>query len=118
MADYYDRIRGWEEAYWKYNEADQRMGNRPPVPELVQEYVSVTRAVARAWRNLVAERDQPWWVLAAVDSAAEAFETQAREWESCWLDRVADAPAENRLAVRPHPECRPVPGRRYPRRLS
>jgi hypothetical protein len=39
-------------------------------------------AVAAAWRQIAAATRLPWWVLAAIESAAGAFEAQAREYET------------------------------------
>jgi hypothetical protein len=39
-------------------------------------------AVAAAWRQIAATTTLPWWTLAAIESAAAAFETQAREYEA------------------------------------
>jgi hypothetical protein len=39
-------------------------------------------AVAAAWRQIVAATTLPWWTLAAIKSAAAAFEAQARGCET------------------------------------
>jgi len=39
-------------------------------------------AVAAAWRQIVTATALPWWALAASETAAGAFEAQAREYET------------------------------------
>ena len=36
--------------------------------------------VAAVWREMTAEPDMPWWELAALGAAAQAFERQAHDW--------------------------------------
>jgi hypothetical protein len=38
--------------------------------------------VATAWRDIATATALPWWSLAAVRAAADAFETQARDWHA------------------------------------
>ena len=63
-----DAIAAWEEAYREYEKAT--------------DVAVASRAVAAAWRNLAVTFELPWWLLAAVHSAAEAFDLQARAWEA------------------------------------
>jgi hypothetical protein len=65
-----DAIAAWEEAYREYEKA------------LATDVVGASRAVAAAWRNLAVDLELPWWLLAAVHSAAEAFDLQAEAWEA------------------------------------
>ncbi|HKS46869.1 MAG TPA: hypothetical protein VJT49_17515 [Amycolatopsis sp.] len=65
-----DLIRAWEDAYRRYGSAAG--ANVAPA----------SRAVALAWRDIASTSRLPWWVLAAVESAAEAFEDQAEQWEA------------------------------------
>lgn len=65
-----DLIRAWEDAYRRYGSAAG--ANVAPA----------SRAVALAWRDIACTSRLPWWVLAAVESAAEAFEDQAEQWEA------------------------------------
>jgi hypothetical protein len=60
----------WEDVYREYFGADK------------ERFVDVSRAVATAWRALGTEAALPWWLSAAVLSAAEAFEHQADLWET------------------------------------
>jgi hypothetical protein len=75
-------IRAWEGAYRQYgqvNEIVSRMSADDPVA--AWQMATASWAVASAWREIATVSRLPWWVLAAVDSAAEAFEAQARYWE-------------------------------------
>jgi len=65
-----DLIRAWEDAYRRYGSAAG--ANVAPA----------SRAVAMAWRDIACTSRLPWWMLAAVESAAEAFEDQAEQWEA------------------------------------
>jgi hypothetical protein len=39
-------------------------------------------SMAAAWRQIAAATTLPWWTLAAIESAAAAFEALARECEA------------------------------------
>ena len=43
---------------------------------------SASWAVAAAWRQIATATTLPWWTVAAIESAAAAFEAQAREYEA------------------------------------
>ncbi len=43
---------------------------------------SASWAVAAAWRQIATTTTLPWWTLAALESAAAAFESQALDWET------------------------------------
>src|SRR5262245_9110727 len=58
----------WEDAYRKYGHAVEN------------DVTETSRAVAGAWRELAACVELPWWLSAAVRSAAQAFEHQAEAW--------------------------------------
>jgi hypothetical protein len=63
-----DLVVAWEDAYRRYENA---VGN---------DVTETSRAVAGAWHELATCADLPWWLSAAVRSAAEAFEHQAADW--------------------------------------
>lgn len=76
-------VRTWEAAYRQYGralETTARSGKHDP--EAAQEMARASRAVAAAWRHIAAGTTLPWWTLAALESAAGAFECQAREYET------------------------------------
>jgi hypothetical protein len=75
--------RVWEAAYRQYGRAWEntaRSGKGDPVA--AREMAAASWAVAAAWRQITAATTLPWWALAAIESAAGAFESQAREYET------------------------------------
>jgi hypothetical protein len=75
-------VRAWEAAYVEYGQSREltaRMSADDPAA--AWQMASASWAVARAWREITTVTRLPWWMLAAVEAAAEAFETQARYWE-------------------------------------
>jgi hypothetical protein len=76
-------VTAWETAYRQYGQASERsLTPRDREPGAVWQMASASWAVAAAWRQIAAAGQLPWWSLAAVESAAQAFEAQAREWEA------------------------------------
>jgi hypothetical protein len=76
-------VRVWEAAYRHYGrvwEAAARSGKGDPAT--AREMAVASWAVAAAWRQIASATTLPWWTLAAIESAAGAFEGQAREYES------------------------------------
>jgi hypothetical protein len=74
--------RVWEAAYRQYGhawETTARCGRGDPAA--AREMAVASWAVAAAWRQIAAATTLPWWTLAAIESAAGAFESQAREYE-------------------------------------
>ncbi len=75
--------RVWEAAYRQYGrawETTARCGKSDPAA--AREMAAASWAVSAAWRQIAAATRLPWWVLAAIESAAGAFESQAREYEN------------------------------------
>ncbi len=75
--------RVWEAAYRQYGrawETTARTGKGDPVA--AREMAVASWAVAAAWRQIAAATTLPWWILAAIESAAGAFESQARDYET------------------------------------
>jgi hypothetical protein len=76
-------VRVWETAYVEYGQAREltaRMSTDDPAA--AWQMASASWAVATAWREITGVTRLPWWMLAAVEAAAEAFEAQARYWEA------------------------------------
>ena len=76
-------VRAWEVAYRRYGyawEATARSGKGDPTA--AREMAAASWAVAAAWRQIATTTTLPWWVLAAIESAAGAFEAQAQEYET------------------------------------
>ncbi|MGH4010587.1 MAG: hypothetical protein ACRDTH_20915 [Pseudonocardiaceae bacterium] len=75
--------RAWEAAYRQYGRAwETTVRSRKGDPAAAREMASASWAVAAAWRQIAAATTLPWWTLAAIESAAAAFEAQARECEA------------------------------------
>ena len=73
----------WEAAYRQYGrawETTARCGKNDPTA--AREMATASWAVAAAWRQIASATRLPWWALAALESAAGAFESQAREYET------------------------------------
>jgi hypothetical protein len=71
----------WEAAYSRYGHAARAAatsvaGDRNAALEMA----AASREVAVAWCEIEAIGDAPWWTLAALSAAAQAFEFQARDW--------------------------------------
>jgi hypothetical protein len=76
-------VRVWEAAYRQYGRAWEmtaRCGKGDPAA--AREMATASWAVAAAWRQIASATRLPWWTLAALESAAGAFEAQAREYEA------------------------------------
>jgi hypothetical protein len=75
-------VRAWEGVYRHYGrtweiKARERKGD----PAAARAMAAASWAVAAACRRIAATSTLPWWTLAAIESAAGAFETQARDCE-------------------------------------
>lgn len=72
-----------DDAYHRNGEASELVARSRPVDEAtVSGMARASRAVASARHSIAANRDLSWWELAAVESAAEAFEDQGRHWDT------------------------------------
>lgn len=72
-------VDSWVRAYREYGQATvqvAQLGERDP--ESARRMASASTAVATAWRRIAESGRLPWWISAALDSAAQAFEAQAR----------------------------------------
>ncbi|WP_020670411.1 hypothetical protein [Amycolatopsis nigrescens] len=75
-------VQAWESAYRQYTAMSATVNRFPSVDQrLAWEMAAASAAVASAWRALECDGFHPWWLTAAVRSAAEAFEGQAQDWE-------------------------------------
>lgn len=74
-------VDGWESAYRAYGLASDNLGRvGDSDPGALWRMSRTSGAVAVAWRRIAGSSQLPWWMLAAVESAAQAFEAQARDW--------------------------------------
>jgi hypothetical protein len=74
-------VRRWESAYRFYQQADLVAGSRRADTVAIADMARASQEVATAWRAFSYVEGLPWWVVAAVATAAQAFEGQARAWE-------------------------------------
>ena len=72
----------WEAAYRQYADLTRTAGREPAEPASSEALASVSWEVAAAWRDIATSSPLPWWALAALRAAAEAFERQARRWHT------------------------------------
>jgi hypothetical protein len=100
-------VRSWEAVYREYGTASQRLGSAEPGDRSVARHMARASAdVAAVWRNMAAESDLPWWSMAALCAAAQAFEYQARDWSARAKHEGAGSGPSRRLHSRITPPAR------------
>jgi hypothetical protein len=73
--------RRWEAVYREYGLASEMVNTAEPGDRAVARHMArASEDVAAVWRLMVNEPDLPWWAVAALVAAAQAFEYQARDW--------------------------------------
>jgi hypothetical protein len=76
-------VQRWEGVYREYGTASQRLSGAEPGDRIVARQMARASAdVAAVWREMAGEPDMPWWSVAALGAAAQAFEYQARDWSA------------------------------------
>jgi hypothetical protein len=76
-------IARWESAYRQYANLAQVIGRSECVrSDEAHAMASASWDVATAWREMATTAVLPWWVLAAIRAAADAFEQQAHDWNA------------------------------------
>ncbi len=71
----------WEAVYREYGHASEMVSNSVPGDGAVARHMArASQDLAVVWRKLAAEPDMPWWLVAGLGAAAQAFEHQARDW--------------------------------------
>ncbi|WP_162788598.1 hypothetical protein [Amycolatopsis albispora] len=100
------RVREWERLYQEYQYASNDMTRLRPAPrDVVERYSRVSAELAQAWRAVLAgEHKPPWWVVAAVESAAQAFTDQAQRWAAVAAGQVGEL-GDSSPPVRPRLEA-------------
>lgn len=68
-------VQHWQKVYSEYIAVDRTQRLAPDYPAKVARSSAL---VAAAWRDLAATPGLAWWLVAALTTAAEAFEGQAR----------------------------------------
>jgi hypothetical protein len=71
----------WEAAYREYGTVSDLLNGAVPGDAAVAERMArASQAVAVVWREMADEPDLPWWSVAALGAAGQAFEYQSRDW--------------------------------------
>jgi transposase len=71
----------WEDAYRQYGAAfDHATRQEAGDPQAAEAVASASWQIAGVWRDMATAVPLPWWLLAALRAAADAFETQAHGW--------------------------------------
>lgn len=97
----------WEAVYREYGMASQRLSSTEPGDRAVARHMArASQDVAAVWREMAGEVDMPWWSVAALVAAAQAFEYQARDWSA----RAKHDGASGGMARRPHAQVTPPAG--------
>lgn len=74
-------LQRWETAYGDYGLAAELVANSEPGDRAVARAMArASSAVAAVWREIEVAPGLPWWQVAAVSTAAQAFEFQSRDW--------------------------------------
>jgi alkylated DNA nucleotide flippase Atl1 len=74
-------VNRWESAYSAYRTASEMVNASTPGDCAAAEHMAqASRAVATAWRDIAVESELSWWSVAAVTTAAQAFDHQAQDW--------------------------------------
>lgn len=74
-------VQRWEAVYAEYGRASEMVNNSEPGDRAVARHMALASGnVALVWRQMSAEPDMPWWSVAALSAAAQAFEFQSRDW--------------------------------------
>jgi hypothetical protein len=105
-------VQRWETVYRLYGQASKCAADSVAGdPDAARAMASASSDVAEVWREIETLPDLPWWLLAAVGAAAQAFEFQARDWNA-----RADVDTSS---PRSRPQARTgTPGRPAPRRIT
>jgi hypothetical protein len=85
-------LQAWEGVYRDYMAAAERLDTIAPQNRHVLAELSANVAVA--WRRMAVSPGVEWWIGAAFNAAAEAFDQQAREWTGQWHGDPMGRPTE------------------------
>ncbi|MFC4853656.1 hypothetical protein [Actinophytocola glycyrrhizae] len=73
----------WETAYREYGVVSDRLNASVPGDVAMAERMArASQAVAVVWREMADEPELPWWFVAGLGAAAQAFEYQSRDWSA------------------------------------
>ncbi|MFD8492386.1 hypothetical protein [Amycolatopsis sp. NPDC059657] len=77
-----DLVKEWETSYREYAAVSEIVGaSEVEVSGGARAMASTAWNVSQAWHAIAAAHGLPWWAIAAVESAAQAFEEISREWD-------------------------------------
>ncbi|MGH3757275.1 MAG: hypothetical protein ACRDTB_05800 [Actinophytocola sp.] len=94
-------VRRWEAVYREYGSASERVTTAEPGDRAIARHMArASQDVAAVWREMTAASDLPWWMVAALVAAAQAFEQQAKDWTA----RAKHHGGVNGSTRRPHPQ--------------
>jgi hypothetical protein len=83
-------LQRWETAYREFAVVSELLASVSGDRDITDRMARASQSVALAWREIAAEPDMPWWVMAATSTAAQAFEFQARDWANrAWQSRYS-----------------------------
>lgn len=73
----------WQNAYHHYGQASAAVASQPPGHVgAALNMAKSSWSVAQAWREIALVSGLPWWLVASLDTAAQSFEFQARDWQA------------------------------------
>lgn len=73
----------WQAAYQAYGQASENVSqSKPGDPDAARLMAAASWEVSVLWREIAATPGLPWWALASVRAAAQAFEAQSRDWNA------------------------------------
>jgi hypothetical protein len=103
----------WEAVYREYGLTSEMVSNSVPGDGAVARRMARASAdVAAVWREMAAEPEMPWWELAALGAAAQAFERQAHDWTArAKHERQSASGGGFREPRETYPVAAPYPGR-------
>jgi hypothetical protein len=94
-------VRRWEAVYREYGLASQLVSTAEPGDRAIARHMArASQDVAAVWREMTAGSGLPWWLVAALGAAAQAFEQQAKDWSA----RAKYDSGANGASRRPHPQ--------------
>ena len=71
----------WEAAYREYGAVSDLLNESVPGDVAIAERMArASEAVAVVWREMAGSPELPWWSVASLRAAAQAFEYQSRDW--------------------------------------
>jgi hypothetical protein len=83
-------VQRWEAAYRRYTTESEHVRFATDPSQVAAAMASASWEVATAWRDIATSTALPWWTLAAVRAAADAFEAQAHTWQITATEAAAN----------------------------